>query len=145
MAQIHKVKRVPYSCAQMFDLVADVDKYYEFIPWCINSKLEYKDDRELIGTITAQKGAFSKSFTTRNKYVYGKYMDINLEKGPFKKLTGRWEFHEIPGGCEIHYSTDYEVPLLLGPLLAGLATYMANSIVEAFEQRARHVYGTQNH
>lgn len=142
MPQIHKTKRLPYSCAQMFDLVADVEKYPQFVPWCSAARLIRKTDRELVATLTAQKGAFSKSFTTNNTFVYPRWMDIQLQEGFFKRLHGRWEFTpQADGGCEVSYRMDFEVPLLLGPLVGGLANLMGSTMVDVFSARAQALYG----
>jgi len=99
--QIRKSKKLPWTPSQMFDLVADVEKYPQFLPWCANGKLVSRNEHELVGTITAQKGAFHKSFTTRNRFDYPHWMDIALVEGPFRHLRGRWEFVATDdGGCE---------------------------------------------
>ena len=101
-----------------------------------------RNEHELVGTITAQKGAFHKSFTTRNRFDYPHWMDIALVEGPFRHLRGRWEFAPTDdGGCEVRYSMDFEVPLLLAPILGGLMSHMSNTMVDAFARRAGQVYG----
>ncbi|MDO4643158.1 MAG: type II toxin-antitoxin system RatA family toxin [Cardiobacteriaceae bacterium] len=146
MPQIRKSKKLPFSPAQMFDLVADVEKYPQFLPWCTKGKLVSRNTHELIGTITAQKGAFHKSFTTRNRFDYPNWMDISLLEGPFRHLHGRWEFLSLPdGGCEVRYSMDFEVPFLLAPILGGLMKHMGDTMVDAFAQRAEQVYGHYPH
>ncbi|SUO97699.1 type II toxin-antitoxin system RatA family toxin [Suttonella ornithocola] len=143
MPQIHKTKKLPFSAVQMFDLVADVERYPEFLPWCAAAKLVKRDEQEIIGTLTAEKGGFKKSFTTRNRYHYPDWMDIALVNGPFKHLSGRWDFIEQPnGGCEVKYQMRFEVPFLLVPILGGLMDYMANTMVDAFAERAKKIYGT---
>ncbi|UJF25061.1 type II toxin-antitoxin system RatA family toxin [Suttonella sp. R2A3] len=142
MPQIRKSKKLPHTAAQMFDLIADVDKYPEFLPWCSAAKLEKYDDEEIIGTLTAQKGGFSKTFTTRNRYHYPDWMSIELVEGPFKKLNGRWNFTPSgDGGCVVDYRMEFEVPFLLAPILGGLMEYMANTMVECFAKRAKVIYG----
>ena len=142
MPQIRKSKKLPWTPSQMFDLVADVEKYPQFLPWCANGKLVSRNEHELVGSITAQKGAFHKSFTTRNRFAYPHWMDIALVEGPFRHLRGRWEFVATDdGGCEVRYSMDFEVPLLLAPILGGLMSHMSNTMVDAFARRAEQVYG----
>lgn len=142
MPQIRKSKKLAFTPAQMFDLVSDVERYPEFLPWCADAKLVKRDEKEIIGTLTAEKGGLRKSFTTRNRYDYPNWMDISLVDGPFKKLNGRWDFLALPdGGCEVRYQMDFEVPFLLAPLLGGLMDYMANSMVDAFAARAAQEYG----
>lgn len=145
MPQIRKVKKLPFGAAQMFDLVADVEKYPQFLPWCAAAQLIRRDEREIVGRLTVEKGGLRKSFTTRNRYDYPRWMDIALVEGPFRHLSGRWEFAEEDGGCTVHYQMQFEVPFLLAPILGGLMDYMANTMVDAFARRAAQVYGHHSH
>lgn len=127
----------------MFDLVADVEKYPQFLPWCAAATLVKRDDQEIIGKLTVEKGGIRKAFTTRNRYQYPDWMNIALVEGPFRHLSGRWEF--VPDsegqGCTVHYRMQFEVMFLLAPILGGLMEYMANSMVDAFAKRADDIYG----
>lgn len=142
MPQIRKSKKLPFTPEQMFDLVADVEQYPQFLPWCAKGQLIRRDDKEIIGRITAQKGAFHKSFSTRNRFRYPNYMNIQLIEGPFKHLNGRWDFIALAeGGCEVCYQMNFEVPFFLAPVLGGLMEHIGNTMVEAFAQRAKKIYG----
>lgn len=147
MPQIHRVKKLPFSCAQMFDLVADVDKYAEFLPWCQRGRLLERGEDYLLGQITVQKGAFVQSFTTKNVFEYPKKMEMQLVQGVFKKLYARWEFKALwvegqEVGCEVSYFMDFEVPLLLSPILSGLMNHIAQTMIDAFSKRAEQLYGS---
>ena len=141
MPQIQKSQKLPYAPERMFDLVADVARYPEFLPWCAAASLVKKDDREIIGRLTAQKSGFRKSFTTRNRYRYPDWMDIALVDGPFKHLSGRWEFVPDGQGCTVRYQMSFEVPFFLAPVFGGLMEYIANTMVVSFVGRAEAVYG----
>lgn len=145
--QIRKAKKLPYSPAQMFDLVADVEKYPQFLPWCAAAQLIRRDEKEIIGKLTVEKGGIRKSFTTSNRYDYPHWMDIKLVEGPFRHLSGRWDFEASPEGqgCTVHYRMQFEVMFLLAPILGGLMEYMANSMVDAFARRAHEIYGNGHH
>ena len=125
----------------MFDLVADVEAYPQFLPWCAAARLVRRDEAEIVGQITVEKGGIRKSFTTRNRFAYPQWMDIALVEGPFRHLSGRWEFREEEGGCTVFYQMRFEVMFLLAPIFGGLMEYMANSMVDAFAKRAFAVYG----
>ncbi len=145
MPQILKSKKLPYTAKQMFDLVADVEQYPKFLPWCAATRLVRKNEQEIIGTLTVEKGGLRKSFTTRNRYSYPDWMNISLIEGPFKHLNGRWDFKELPsGGCEVRYEMDFEVPFFLAPILGGVMEYMANTMVSSFAERAKVIYGTNS-
>lgn len=142
MPQIRKSKKLPFSAQQMFDLVADVEQYPQFLPWCAAARLVKRDETEIIGTLIVEKGGLHKSFTTRNRYQYPQWMNIALVEGPFKHLSGRWEFlPQEQGGCEVRYEMNFEVPFFLAPILGGVMEYMANTMVGAFAERAAQVYG----
>ncbi|MDO4435173.1 MAG: type II toxin-antitoxin system RatA family toxin [Cardiobacteriaceae bacterium] len=146
MPQIHRVKKLPYTCQQMFDLVADVDRYAEFLPWCQQGRLLERGEGYLIGQITVQKGAFVQQFTTKNTFTYPTQMEMRLMQGVFKKLYARWDFKALwvegkEVGCEVGYFMDFEVPLLLSPILGGLMSHIAQTMVEAFSKRAEQLYG----
>ncbi|WP_233120083.1 type II toxin-antitoxin system RatA family toxin [Rappaport israeli] len=141
MPQIFKSKKLFYTPKQMFDLVADIESYPEFLPWCARARLIERNENEIIGSITAQKGGFNKSFTTRNHYDYPNWMSISLLEGPFKHLQGRWEFKSLPeGGCEVSYQMDFSTPFFLAPFLAPLMEHMGNTMVDSFAKRADSVY-----
>lgn len=141
MPQIRQAKKLPYSREQLFDLVADVEKYPEFLPWCADGKIIRRETSALIGQITVQKSAFRKSFTTRNEFVYPEYMNLTLIEGFLSQLNARWEFHQLPDGCEVRYQMNIEVPFFLKPILESVIQQMSEKMVDAFAQRAKAIYG----
>lgn len=141
-------RRVPYTPHQMFDLVADVERYPEFLPLCegltLRSREEKPDRTVLIATMVAGYQAIRESFTTRvtlvpdENRVLVEYLD-----GPFSRLENRWLFKSAPGGgCEVDFYIDYELKsLMLGILVGAVFDKAFRKFAEAFETRARHVYG----
>lgn len=125
----------------MFDLVKDIQKYPEFLPWCRAARILSLTDNELIGELSVAKAGFEKSFTTRNRFVYPHSMDIALVEGPFRHLSGRWRFIDEDAGCLVHYEMRFEVAFLLAPLIGGVMEMMANTMVDCFAQRAQALYG----
>lgn len=142
MPQIRKRQNVRFTPEQMFQLVYDFERYPEFLPWCSGALLRSLSEHQLVGTLYIEKGGIKKSFTTRNAFVRPNYMDIELVNGPFKHLRGRWDFRTIEGGCEILYYMDFEVSLLLKPILSGVLELMSHSMVQAFCKRAEVVYAS---
>lgn len=141
MPQIQQTKKLPYTPQQMFDLVADVARYPEFLPWCSAAQLIERQHDYLIGRITAQKGLFRQSFTTKNHFVYPERMSMVLMDGPFSHLNAQWRFEALPDGCRVHYEMDLGVPFFLKGILEGLAQNMASTMVDAFCKRAEALYG----
>lgn len=141
-------RRVPYSPRQMYDLVADIERYPEFLPLCegltLRSREEKPDRSILVATMVAGYQAIRENFTTRvtllpaDQKVLVEYLD-----GPFKRLENRWTFKALPaGGCEVDFYIDYELKsLMLGILVGAVFDKAFRKFSEAFETRARQVYG----
>ncbi|MGE3711001.1 MAG: type II toxin-antitoxin system RatA family toxin [Hyphomicrobiaceae bacterium] len=141
-------RRVPYTARQMFDLVADVERYPEFLPLCegltLKSREEKADRTVLVATMTAGYKAIREQFTTRvtllptEQQVLVEYLD-----GPFRRLENRWRFKTAPGGCDVDFYIDYEFrSAMLGLLVGALFDKAFRRFVEAFEKRAREIYGS---
>ena len=143
MPNIHKSALVPYSAAQMFALVNDIDAYHQFLPWCRSSQVLSRDEDELRATIEIAHGSLRKSFTTRNRIQKDKMMEMRLEEGPFRHLEGFWRFDTLgEQACKVSLDLDFEfssklVGLAMGPVFSQIA----NSLVDAFSKRAVQVYG----
>lgn len=147
MPSFRTTRRVPYTPEQMFDLVADVEKYPQFLPLCEALTVRSREDRGestvIVATMVAGYQAIRESFTTRvtlNKAasrVQVEYLD-----GPFRHLDNRWLFKPVPGGCEVDFFIAYEFrSMMLGILVGALFDKAFRRFAEAFEMRARAVYG----
>lgn len=144
MATVSRSALVPYPPQRMFELVNDVRRYPEFLPWCAATEiLEDKPD-EMLARLDLAFGGLKKSFTTRNRLQPGKMIEIRLVDGPFHHLEGFWRFNPLGGGdaCKIMLDMefDFSTPLVkfaFGPVF----TQIANSLVDAFTKRARELYG----
>ncbi len=143
MATINKSALVPYSAAQMFTLVDDVDAYAEFLPWCSFSKVLSRDGDEVRASLEISKGRLKKSFTTLNRVQKNKMIEIRLEEGPFHHLEGFWRFEALTdNACKVSYDMEFEfsgklLNLTVGPIFS----QVAESLVDSFCQRAREIYG----
>jgi ribosome-associated toxin RatA of RatAB toxin-antitoxin module len=151
MHHVHKSLLIWYSPQQMMDLVTDVAKYPQFLPWCDHSKvLEMRPspDEGQSAEIGISFGGIKQSFATRNTHVHHKNGALEdklaLQSGPFSKLEGRWLFTPVGDGSncrvelDLHY--DFASPLLaalIGPVFERITT----SLVDAFVKRAEQVYG----
>ncbi|MEX6504226.1 type II toxin-antitoxin system RatA family toxin [Pseudomonas zhanjiangensis] len=140
---IHRSALLPYPAAVLFELVNDVARYPEFLPWCSASEVLEASETQMRAGLTVSKGGLSQRFVTRNVLVAGESIELNLEEGPFAKLHGRWEFKALgEKACKISLDLtfDYAGPLVratLGPLF----NQAANTLVDAFCQRAKQLYG----
>jgi ribosome-associated toxin RatA of RatAB toxin-antitoxin module len=143
MASVSRSALVPFSAEQMFALVADVDAYHEFLPWCGDSRVLKREGDVVEGCILISKAGFEKTFTTRNRMQPGKMVEIRLVEGPFRHLDGFWRFHALrEDACKVTLDLDFEFSNRMLTLAFGkVFTQIANSLVDSFVQRARQVYG----
>jgi ribosome-associated toxin RatA of RatAB toxin-antitoxin module len=134
---------VPYTQQEMFDLVSDVDTYPQFLPWCSGARTLSHGDDEVKARIDFSVSGVSKSFTTRNRHVGSEAILMQLVDGPFSQLEGSWRFEPLgDAGCKISLNLEYDfssrmVSMVTGPVF----NKIANSLVDAFRQRAVEVYG----
>ncbi len=143
---MHSIKRsvlVPYSCEQMFDLVADVSKYPEFLPWCGGSEVHKQDENGMEASVTISIAGIKQSFTTANTHNYPNNIKVRLVKGPFSALTGDWSFQALDEhACKVVYVMEYKfssraLEAVVGPVFNRIAT----SFIDSFTKRAQQVYG----
>jgi ribosome-associated toxin RatA of RatAB toxin-antitoxin module len=143
MPRIERSALVLHSSQSMFDLVNDVARYPEFLPWCVSSNLVSDSDSELVAGLTISKGGIKQSFTTRNKKQSPQWMSMELVDGPFKKLNGMFTFKALSDdACKVILELDFEVAgKILGLTLTPVFKQAANTMVDAFVNRANALYG----
>lgn len=143
MTCINKSALIPYSAEKMYQLVADVDNYEQFLPWCGRSTVLSQTDDEVKGQIEIQHTGMNKTFTTLNRMQKNKMIEMRLLEGPFKHLQGFWRFDALDeNGCKISLDLEFEfsnklVSMAFGPVFSQIA----NSMVDAFCKRANEIYG----
>ena len=145
MIKISKHANVFYSANQMFALVNDIKSYPDFLPWCTGTHvLEDKGDT-LTASVSISIGKIKQTFITANTMELDTSISMKLVKGPFKKLNGYWEFHDdAKGGCLVSLNMQFEFKNKLVKHTLGAAfKKITNSLVDAFTERARVVYGTK--
>ncbi len=134
-----------YSARQMFDLVNDVESYPEFLPWCSSTTLLSRTEEQVCAELEVARIGVSQRFTTCNRFVPGKYMDIKLVEGPFKHLSGRWEFKALrEDACKVELELDFVFSgKLINAAFGAVFNQIANTLVDAFCKRADEVYGSE--
>jgi len=146
---MHSVERsvlVPYSAAQMFELVAAVDQYPEFMPWCGGSQIHSRSEQAMKASVTISLAGVKQTFTTQNQHDYPNLIKLDLVDGPFSALTGRWEFQALSdSACKVVFTMNYEfssrtLERVVGPIF----NRIANSFIDSFSQRADACYGQDN-
>ncbi len=143
MAIVKRQALVPYTAKQMYDLVQDIERYPEFLPWCSGARIDSRDDDCMRASILLAHGAVRKWFTTSNRYLEGKMIEIRLVDGPFSQLEGFWKFHPLGDeGSKVTLDLEFEfsnrlVALAVGPVFNSVAS----TLVDSFVKRAGAVYG----
>lgn len=143
MTKINRSALVLYSAHQMFELVADIPSYPQFLPWCAGARIVSSQDDEMIAAIDIAYGGVHKTFSTRNRLQRDKMMDIRLLEGPFSYLQGFWQF-QARGEQASKISLDLEFEVanrLVSLVLTPVFSSIANQFVDSFHRRAIALYG----
>lgn len=143
MAKISRSALVMYNCEQMYNLVNDVEKYPEFIPNCADAKCLSQTEHQMEGALLISKAGISKWFSTTNQLVLNKEIILSLRDGPFQHLCGTWRFIELDEhACKVELDIEFEFSSKMVELAFGkLFNQVISSMVTAFTQRAKKVYG----
>jgi coenzyme Q-binding protein COQ10 len=141
----HAEKRlVPYTADQIFDLVADVERYPEFLPWCLGARVRERNANTITADLLIGFRMVRERFTSRVQLDRPRRIDVSYTHGPFRYLNNHWEFIPQPqGSCVIDFYVDFEFrSRMLQKLIGLLFNEAVKRMVGAFEARARHLYGT---
>ncbi len=148
MPTFRTVRPVRHSPEQMFALVADVERYPEFLPLCESLRVLRRTSNEeggevLVAAMSVGYKAIKESFTSRVTLdrpamrILVEYVD-----GPFKYLENRWTFRETPTGCDVEFFINYEFrSFALGLLMGTMFDKAFRRFTQAFEERADRIYG----
>lgn len=142
-----ETKVLPYTADQMYDLVADVARYPEFLPWTaaarIRSTTDKGDHEVMLADLVVSFKVFREKFGSRVVlWPEKKQIDTSYIDGPFKHLESTWQFKDVDGGCEVSFEVDFEFKNRLLQGAAGMFFNEAmNRIVRSFEARAAALHG----
>lgn len=143
MRTVERSALVPYSAEQMFALVADIERYAEFVPWVKRATVLSRSATEVVGRLEMERAGFREAFTTRNLLHPPGRMELKLIEGPFKSLDGVWSFEPIADrGTRIGLVMRFAFANPMASLLLSSAFEKScNQLVDAFVARARACYG----
>jgi coenzyme Q-binding protein COQ10 len=146
MPGIRETRRSTFSAEQMFDLVADVDRYPEFLPWVVATRVRTRTADELVADMLVGFKALREKFTSRVELSRPSMLEVHYIDGPMRDLDNIWQFHPLDdGGCEIEFSVDFSFRNKMFEMLAGQYFDRAfRKMVAAFETRAEALYGNSN-
>ena len=144
---IREIKRtalVTFTPEQMSDLVVDVERYREFLPWVAGAEVHEKTERDLQASLVMERAGIRQGFTTRNVMQRPDWMSLELVNGPFKQLNGLWTFTAIgSSGTKIVLDMKFEFANPVASMLFGRAFEQSvGELIDAFVARARKVHGS---
>lgn len=146
MPGTRETRRLPYSAEQMFDLVADVGRYGEFLPWVVATRVRSNSETEMVADMVVGFKSLRESFTSRVKKDRPREIDVHYIDGPLSDLDNVWIFRALDDHtCEIDFLVEFSFKNRLFEKIAGQYFDKAfRKMVEAFEKRAEQLYGNSN-
>ena len=144
MPRHSETQHLPYTPEQLFDLVADVASYAEFLPWVVAVRVRSSSERETVADLVVGFNAFKERFTSRVVKERPSRICVDYVEGPLKYLHNEWKFDRSEdGGTKVHFSVDFAFKSRLFESLAGAMFDRAlRRMTSAFEQRAAVLYGS---
>lgn len=142
MPGVQETRVLPYSAEQMFDLVADVGRYGEFLPWVIATRVRSDSEHEMVADMLVGFKALREKFTSRVEKQRPTEIRVHYVDGPLRDLDNHWKFRPLgPDSCEVDFHVDFAFRNALFEKLAGQYFDKAfRKMVSAFEERAAQLY-----
>jgi coenzyme Q-binding protein COQ10 len=139
-------RHLPYSQKQLFELVASVERYPEFLPWCTAARIKQRDGNVFHADLVVRFKVFQERFVSKVVLHPHRQVDVEYINGPFRYLNNHWRFIEAPdGGCTIDFYVDFEFrSKVLQKLIGLLFNEAVSRMVGAFEARANELYGARD-
>ena len=143
MPRHSETRHLPYTPEQLFDMVADVARYDEFLPWVVAVRVRSSSEEETIADLVVGFSAFKERFTSRVMKERPDRIVVDYIEGPLKYLHNEWRFDRAAdGGTNLHFSVDFAFRSRLFESLAGQMFDRAlRRMTSAFERRAATLYG----
>ena len=143
MKVVRKSVLVPYRASQLYQLVKDIERYPEFLPWCSGARVVERFDDGIIGSVDISKGQVRQTFTTHNHFVESREIHIQLVEGLFSQLQGVWLFHPVGDqGSRVSLHLEFAFDGVLASMTIGpVFSRIADKLLDAFIQEADRLYG----
>lgn len=152
MTSFRTTRRMPFTARQMYALVADVERYPEFLPMCealvVRKRGEEAGLARIVADMTVGYGALRETFTTcvtldPERLVVHAGNVPEYSSGPFRMIDNTWGFRDAPGGCDVDFAIAYEFnSFMLQMLVGNLFERVFRRYTQAFEERAAKIYGS---
>jgi len=142
MRKVSRSALVPYSAAQMYALVKDVEAYPSFLPWCNDAEVHVRQPEYIEASLELHRHGISKRFRTRNALQEDVSLGIELLGGPFRRLSGGWRFEQLgDAGSKVSLNLEFEFDSRATDIVFGrFFEKTCNSLVDSFTQRAAAMY-----
>ena len=136
-------RHLPYSPEQLFDMVADIARYDEFLPWVVAARIRSSSEQETVADLVVGFSAFKERFTSRVTKQRPSRIEVDYIEGPLKYLKNEWRFEPAAdGGTDLHFAVDFAFKSRIFEALAGQMFDRAlRRMTGAFETRAAELYG----
>ncbi|MEC7595895.1 MAG: type II toxin-antitoxin system RatA family toxin [Pseudomonadota bacterium] len=143
MNRISKSAIVSYSPQQMFELVNNINDYSQFLNWCDSSSILNESGNQITASVQINKNGFKQKFTTLNTLTPYKSIEMILLDGPFDELYGEWRFESLgDSAAKVYLDLEFSFKSVISNMtISPLFKSIANSQLDAFVERARHIYG----
>jgi coenzyme Q-binding protein COQ10 len=143
MPRHSETRRLPYTPEQMFDLVANVERYAEFIPWVTAVRVRSDSQTEMVADLIVGFKGLRETFTSKVEKARPATIHVDYLDGPLKYLRNDWTFRPDGSGCQVDFSVDFEFKSRMFEMLAGQMFGAAlRKMIGAFEARAAALYGS---
>lgn len=145
MPRHHEIRHLPYTPDQMFDLVADVARYGDFLPWVSGVRVRSNSETEMIADLIVGFKGLRERFTSRVHKARPAHIHVDYIDGPLKHLSNEWRFEpDGPSGCKVEFTVDFAFRNSLFERIAGQVFDKAlRKMIGAFEERAAALYAAQ--
>ncbi len=142
MPKHSETRHLPYSPEQMFDLVADVKRYPEFLPWVSAMRVRQDTPAETLADMIVGFKGLRETFTSRVRKARPDTITVDYIEGPLRFLRNEWRFRPEPAGCAVEFAVDFAFKNRVFEMLAGQVFQAAlRRMTGAFETRAAALYG----
>lgn len=143
MTVINRSALLPYQAQQLFELVNDIESYPRYLDGCVGAEVLNRAEDLIEARLDLAKGGIRQSFSTRNRLVQAREINLELIDGPFDYFAGRWDFLALgDSGCKLSLNLEFNINNgVLGAAASRLFDRVSNNLVDAVCLRARQLYG----
>jgi coenzyme Q-binding protein COQ10 len=143
MYKYNDVKEMDFSATSIYNLVKDIEKYPEFLPWCNAVRITSVQGNEILADMVVGFSGITEKYTSRVNFDdKNKKIFVQYEHGPFKYLENQWFFESIGDKTKVHFNIEFEFKSkILDVVLSPIFETVIKRMISAFEERAQELYG----